>query len=62
MINLNIIIKSKYSSNRRCIEINKINLLNWSILINRGKENNDDFHSNGEWKGNKPKELKPFNR
>ena len=33
------------------IEMNKNNLLNWSILINRGKENDDDFQSNGEWNG-----------
>ena len=36
---------------KKKIEINKNNLLNWSILINRGKENKNDFHSNGEWNG-----------
>ena len=49
MINLNIMIT--HIINVAGIEINKINLLNWSILINRGKENNNDFLSNGEWKG-----------
>ena len=44
---LNRIIEKK----RKKIEINKNNLLNWSILINRGKENKNDFHSNGEWNG-----------
>lgn len=52
MINLNKYnIKIKKKKKNKKIEINKNNLLNWSILINRGKENNDDFHSNGEWNG-----------
>ena len=38
------------------LNLNKINPLNWSILISGGKENNHDFLSNGEWKG---KTLKP---
>jgi len=29
----------------------KRNLLNWSILVGRGKENNRHALSNGEWKG-----------
>ena len=44
------------------IEMNKNNLLNWSILINRGKENDDDFQSNGEWNGIWAQENKPFLR
>ena len=42
--------------------MNKNNLLNWSILINRGKENDDDFQSNGEWNGIWAQENKPFLR
>ena len=40
------------------LNLNKINPLNWSILISGGKENNHDFLSNGEWKG-KTRKPKP---
>lgn len=36
------------------LNLNKKNPLNWSILISGGKENNNDFLSNGEWKGKSP--------
>ena len=42
------------SNKKLIIQINKIDPLNWSILISGGKENNNDFHSNGEWKGKSP--------